>query len=199
MRGLVAEFGSASYRPQAIPRLDGRATSYILVYTGPCAGEDSGALSTLLRVVEAFEANGVAYAIVGGYAVALHGAVRGTVDVDAIIKHTEASFAACEKALRSIGLIPRLPVTPREVFQFRAEYISRRNLIAWSFYNPTNPIEVVDIIITHDLAAFKAVSMQAGLNRVRVLSLPDLIAMKRAAGRPQDLEDVKMLEKILGT
>jgi hypothetical protein len=136
--------------------------------------------------------------LVGGYAVALHGAVRGTVDIDCVIEHTESTFVVCEAALRSIGLVPRLPVSAREVFQFREEYITRRNLIAWSFYNPTNPIEVVDIIITHNLAALKAVSLRNGLEKVRVLSLPDLISMKRTSGRPQDLEDVKMLESILG-
>ncbi|MBM4252409.1 MAG: hypothetical protein FJ146_10600 [Deltaproteobacteria bacterium] len=155
-------------------------------------------MSTLTRIIKAFDAAGVSYALVGGYAVALHGAVRGTVDIDCIIRHTEDSFVACEAALRSIGMEPRLPVTAREVFRFREEYINRRNLIAWSFYNPVNPVEVVDIIITHNLAHLKAVIMRAGLDKVKVLSIPHLIEMKRAAGRPQDIEDVKMLEALRG-
>ncbi len=152
----------------------------------------------LLRVTNAFDQNGVNYALVGGYAVALHGALRGTVDIDFIIEHSEASFIACEKALTSIGLVPRLPVTAKEVFQFRKEYIQRRNLIAWSFYNPENPIEVIDIIITHDLGTLKSVTKRAGLERIRVLSLEHLIDMKREANRAQDLEDIKMLEAIRG-
>lgn len=154
-------------------------------------------MSVLIRVVKAFEKYKVPYAIVGGYAVALHGAVRGTVDIDCIIEHKQASFEACEQALGSIGLVPRLPVSAREVFQFRKEYITRRNLIAWSFYNPVNPIEVVDIVISHDMAKLKTVAMRAGMETIRVLAITDLIAMKRSAGRPQDLEDVKMLETIL--
>ncbi len=150
----------------------------------------------LLRITNAFERSGVNYALVGGYAVALHGALRGTVDIDCIIEHSEASFVACEKALTSIGLVPRLPVTAKELFQFRKEYIQRRNLIAWSFYNPENPIEVIDIIITHDLGTLKSVTMRAGLERIRILSLEHLIEMKREANRPQDLEDIKMLEAI---
>jgi hypothetical protein len=39
----------------------------------------------LKRVCQAFTDNHVDYAIVGGYAVALHGAVRGTMDVDAVL------------------------------------------------------------------------------------------------------------------
>lgn len=155
-------------------------------------------MNTLTRITRSFEKHQVPYAVVGGYAVALHGAVRGTVDIDCIIAHTEAYFCACEAALRAIGLVPRLPVSAREVFQFRQEYISRRNLVAWSFYNPQNPIEVVDIIITHDLNELKSVSMRAGLDKIRVLAISDLIKMKLASGRPQDLEDIKMLENLRG-
>jgi hypothetical protein len=90
-----------------------------------------------------------------------------------------------------------LPVVAREVFEFREEYISRRNLVAWSFTNPANPLEVVDIIITHDLARMKSETMRIRGKRVEVLSIRDLIAMKRASGRDQDLEDVKALEEIL--
>jgi hypothetical protein len=36
----------------------------------------------ILKVVKALNAYKVHYAVVGGYAVALHGAVRGTVDLD---------------------------------------------------------------------------------------------------------------------
>lgn len=148
------------------------------------------------RLTSAFDREGVRYALVGGFAVALHGAPRGTIDVDCIIRHTEADFEACERALRTIGLQPRLPVTAKEVFKFREEYIQRRNLIAWSFVNDSNPVEVVDIIITHDLAAHKTITKRFLLGKIHVLALDDLIQMKKASGRPQDLEDVKTLEAI---
>lgn len=45
------------------------------------------------------------YALVGGYAVALHGAVRATADVDLVIEFKEDSFAQAEAALLSLGLI----------------------------------------------------------------------------------------------
>ena len=154
-------------------------------------------MSLLERIVAAFDRDQVPYALVGGLAVALHGAPRGTMDVDCIIRHTEADFIACERALQSIGLVSRLPVTAREVFQFRAEYIARRNLIAWSFINLSHPMEVVDVIITHDLATLSTVSKRFRLGKIKVLSPRDLIEMKRLSGRPQDIEDIKMLEALL--
>jgi len=93
----------------------------------------------LFRVCDALSAAGVPFAIAGGYAVALHGAVRGTVDVDLVIRLDESSFTRAEQALMTLGLQPRLPVTAAEVFRFREEYIRNRNLLAWSFVNPSNP------------------------------------------------------------
>ena len=105
-------------------------------------------------------------------------------------------FMALEKALNSIGLQSRLPVTAKDVFQFREEYIENRNLIAWSFVNLKNPIEVVDIIITKNLADCSTIQKDFGNLKVKVLAKKDLIKMKRESGRPQDLLDVEALERL---
>jgi len=146
-------------------------------------------------VVDALQKAKVPCAIVGGYAVALHGAVRGTVDVDIVLRLSRNHFLAAEIALKTLGLSPRLPVTGGEVFDFREEYIKNRNLVAWSFFNPRDPSQIVDIIITHDLAKLKISRIQSAGRTLPVLALPDLIAMKKASGRPQDLEDVRALEE----
>ncbi len=153
-------------------------------------------MSLLERVRSAFASEKIPFALVGGYAVALLGAPRGTVDIDCIIRHKLDDFVGCERALRRIGLIPRLPVTAQEVFQFREEYIKNRNLIAWSFVNPDNPIEIVDIIITTDLSKVKSVSKNFGLKKIQVIAIDDLIKMKTGTGRPQDRADVKVLEQL---
>lgn len=139
---------------------------------------------------------GVPFAIVGGYAVALHGAVRGTVDLDIVLRLSKTHFEAAEEALIALGLSPRLPVNAAEVFAFREEYIKNRNLTAWSFCDPKDPTRTVDIIITHDLAKLRIKRIRAGRAVLPVLAIPDLIAMKRSSGRPQDLEDVKALEAL---
>ena len=84
-------------------------------------------------VIKALDKAKIRHVLVGGYAVALHGAVRGTVDLDYVIAFELAQFEGVERALANIGLTPRLPVTATEVYQFREEYIDKRNLVAWSF------------------------------------------------------------------
>jgi hypothetical protein len=150
----------------------------------------------LNRVCAALADKGVRYAVVGGYAVALHGAVRGTVDVDIALAWNLKSLQAAEQALTEIGLVSRLPVNADDVFQFRDEYVQNRNLIGWNFFNPDNLTEQVDIVITYDLKGKKVGSIDTAGGTVKILSRKELIKMKRASGRPQDLEDVKALKKL---
>ncbi len=150
----------------------------------------------LERICKCLKAHKINYAIVGGYAVALHGAPRGTIDIDFIICQREEAYIAIERAFKSIGLQSRLPVTAKEVFQFRQEYIEKRNLIAWSFYNPQNPLEIVDIIITENLDDCTVIEKIYAKEHIRILSKKDLIRMKKQSGRPQDLADIQALEMI---
>lgn len=148
------------------------------------------------KLIHALESCDVHYAVVGGYAVALHGAVRGTVDIDLVIALSRQSYKNAEKAMMQLGLQSVLPVTAKDVFNFREEYIRNRNLVAWSFSNPKNPLEIVDIIITEDASIIEIIDKKAFDMTVRIASIPDLIRMKRESNRPQDVEDIRALEKL---
>ncbi|MEM1033570.1 MAG: hypothetical protein AAGA56_05050 [Myxococcota bacterium] len=150
----------------------------------------------LLEVARALREGGVTFAIAGGYAVALHGAVRGTVDVDVVLELTEENYVAAERALVGLGLSPRLPVTGHEVFRFRREYIENRNLIAWSFCDPSDPTRLVDIIITFEEAMVPVEEVTVQGEPVPVLAKAALIAMKEATGRAQDTADVDALRRL---
>ena len=150
----------------------------------------------LKKVINALNAKRVPYLLIGGYAVALHGAVRGTVDIDIAIGLNEKAYKNVEKALMDIGLKSRLPVNAEEVFHFRENYIQKRNLIAWSFCNPDNPLEIVDIIITEDAKSYKSLTKTIDGLKIKVISLEDLIKLKKKSGRLQDIEDVNALEKL---
>ena len=150
----------------------------------------------LQRIVESLNKHRVKYALVGGYAVALHGAVRGTVDVDIVITHDRRAFKTTERALKHIGLDPRLPVTADELFDFREEYIKNKNLVAWSFVNYDNPLEMVDVIITENLTDLKTVRKTASGFDIKIVAIDDLIAIKEKSNRKQDREDIKALRKL---
>jgi len=154
-------------------------------------------MTALERICASLSRAGVRYAIVGGHAVALHGAVRGTVDIDIAVAWNRKTLVATEKALNEVGLVSRLPVSADDIFDFRKEYIENRNLIAWNFYNPHDLSEQVDIVITYDLKGKRTKRIQLSNGPVQILDLKELIKMKRKSARPQDIEDVLALERLL--
>lgn len=149
----------------------------------------------LIKVIEQCEKHKIPYALVGGYALALHGIVRATVDVDLVLNLDKQQFLKFSLAMAEISLKPRLPLLPEQIIEFRKEYIEQRNLIAWSFVNFKNPIEAVDVIISEDLKKLKVIKKNLGNYKVRVVSIDDLLRMKTVAGRPQDLIDIERLKQ----
>ncbi|MBY0314743.1 MAG: hypothetical protein K2Q26_04450 [Bdellovibrionales bacterium] len=78
---------------------------------------------------------------------ALQGLVRATVGVDFVLSLKLADLEKAEKCLGQLGLRSRLPISARDFFTMRKEYIDQRNLIAWSFVDYINPANQVDILI----------------------------------------------------
>ena len=148
------------------------------------------------KVVQQFEKCRIPYAIVGGHAVALHGVVRGTVDVDFVITWSLKNLKLVESSLAKLGLVPRLPVTAQDLFNFREEYITNKNLIAWNFINPNNPLEMVDIIITWNLKPNMIERISVKNKKMNILAKKYLIAMKKSSPRKQDSIDAQALEQL---
>ena len=79
------------------------------------------------------------------------------------------------------------------MFRFRQDYIRNRNLMEWSFLNHADPSEIVDIILTQDLASMRVTRVHVRNQLVKVASIEDLMRMKRAAGRPKDVVGLQWL------
>lgn len=153
----------------------------------------------LFDVIDAFDNTKLKYAIVGGYALALHGLVRATMDIDLVLSLKLEDFELAEKTLEKIGLKSRLPIRAQDVIKMRKEYIENRNLIAWSFVDYQNPSRQVDILITKDLRHLETERVSVSGKKISVISLKELLKMKTEAGRPQDLVDVQNIkEKLRG-
>jgi hypothetical protein len=150
----------------------------------------------LLEVLKVLDSRKIPYALVGGHAVALHGAVRGTVDIDFIINWSLKNLEKFEEAMTDLGLSPRHPISANDVYNFKDEYIKNKNLIAWNFIHSDNPLFQIDLVITTDLKNKSVKKIKVGSRDVRVLSKKDLIEMKKKSGREQDLSDVEALESL---
>lgn len=151
-------------------------------------------------VYAALDEADVRYVVVGGMAVVMSGHVRATVDLDVVVDLEPAAAARAMSALTALGLVPRVPVTPAHFADpdIREGWIRDKHMQVLSFYDPRDVAREVDVFVAYpldfDAMVHQAVPRQVGTRVVPVAGVEHLIAMKRAAGRPQDLADVAALE-----
>ncbi|MGD0453202.1 MAG: hypothetical protein ABSB69_06355 [Solirubrobacteraceae bacterium] len=144
----------------------------------------------------------VDFVVIGGVAVGVHGFIRATKDLDIVPDPDVANLARLAGVLVEIG----------------ADHVGVGDLAPEEFpYDPTDPHQLaeganfrldtrlgpLDIMqwvagIEADLAyselAAQALTVPFRDAQIRVCGLEHLRAMKNAAGRPQDLEDLRRLD-----
>jgi hypothetical protein len=133
-----------------------------------------------------FNARGVEYLVVGAHALAAHGHVRATKDLDVWIR-------------------PAAPNAPRVLAALTAFGAPLHDLTEGDLSSPGTIFQIgvppirIDVITSIDGVSFddawpERIEAPFADQVVPILSRADLIRNKRAAGRPQDLLDVKWLE-----
>lgn len=140
----------------------------------------------LRGIVEALDAAGIGYALVGGLAVSIYAVPRATEDVDLLLGR-EHLLPAVER-LASLGF--RRAGTPMSVAEGRLE-IQRLIKIDGSDLVPVDLLIPNDPVLAALLAGREAVAWEGG--RLSIVSLPGLRALKRLRGSAQDLADLDAL------
>lgn len=140
-------------------------------------------------MLRAFSACDVKFILVGGYALGALGYPRSTLDIDLWVMASPENAAAVVRALKHFGA-PLSNISEADFMTegtiFQIGVVPRR----------------IDIITKIDGVSFADAYPRAevveleGLS-VRVLSLQDLLANKRASGRLKDLADVQLLERLI--
>jgi len=154
-------------------------------------------------LVEALEKAGARYLIVGGLAVVAHGFLRFTADVDLFLELSEENLRRALQAMQGLGYRPRAPV-PLEAFadeRQRRSWVKDKNLKVFSLHSPAHAATEVDLFVEppmdFEAAWSRAVRREVGPGvQATFAGLSDLLAIKEAAGRDQDLEDVRRLREI---
>lgn len=154
------------------------------------------------NLIEKLYKNKVKYLVVGGLAVNLHGVPRITQDIDLIIAMEQENILKLNTILKKLRYIPRLPINPDDIANPKIvkDWIINKNLQAFSFYQQKENYKVVDIVLVHPLD-FKKAFKNKSIKKVKdieiyLVSIDDLIQMKKNTGRKQDLSDIEMLKKV---
>jgi hypothetical protein len=146
------------------------------------------------EILRVLAAHGVDFVVIGGVAVQGHGYIRGTHDLDIIVRPSTLNATRLSEALLDLGAELR----GRGTLDFADPHqLQRAPLI------PTvtrfGPLDVVNVEHvagapkTYDALRARALSIPYEGMNVALAGLSDLIRMKRAAGRDQDLMDIEAL------
>jgi hypothetical protein len=148
------------------------------------------------RLLQGLTTGQVEFIIIGGFAATAHGSAYVTVDLDAVYRRTPENMLRLARALEPLspylrGAPPGLP------FRFDAATIERG--LNFTLTTSAGDLDLLGETAgggTYDaLLPHSEVRELLGLE-CRFVTLEMLIRLKRAAGRPRDLERVAELEAL---
>ena len=154
-------------------------------------------MSDLARLVRTLADARVEFIIVGGLAANAHGSARVTIDVDVVYARSRANLERVVSALKPLkpylrGAPPGLP------FEWSVETLNAG--LNFTLTTSAGPIDLLGEIVGggggYEALISHSTKVRAFDRNVAILDLPWLIRVKRAAGRPRDLEVIAELEAI---
>jgi len=128
------------------------------------------------------------FLLVGGYAMAVHGYPRATVDLDLWVKPSPENAKAVMRAIERFGA-PLHDLSQADLL---------KDDTVFQIGMPPRRIDIMTGVSGLRFEEVFARSIEVTIEGlpVRVLALDDLIRNKRAAGRTRDLADAEALESI---
>ena len=149
-------------------------------------------------VMRAFQKKKVKYLLVGGMATNLHGFARNTADMDILVEMSDENLAKVVSVLKGNGYRVKQPVDPMGIAdkKIREDWINNKNMKAFNFYKEVNYSEVdviIDSPISYEKAKKDVMHLRVGSLNIPVISLKNLIRMKKRAGRDIDKMDIARL------
>ena len=137
----------------------------------------------LLRLLKEHK---VDFVIIGATAFPIHGYARSTLDIDIFMRPDKSNAEQIWHALKEFGY---------DVTDITIEDLLKKKILIRQYAVETDIHPFVKGI-SFDRIWKNKVTAKFGNTFVYFASLNDLIKMKKAAGRPKDLEDLKFLRKI---
>jgi len=144
----------------------------------------------------------IRYIVVGGIAVNLYGIPRMTYDIDLLLDLEDDNLRRFLRLVKGWGFKPKIPV---DIMGFaeegkRQDWIKNRGMKAFTLINPEWAISEIDVIVDSPVDykdACRDVKMVRIHNiRIPLISIDNLIKMKRKTGRQQDRDDIRYLRRL---
>jgi hypothetical protein len=142
-------------------------------------------LNRLRDVFASFQKNNVHYLVIGGIAAILYGVPRATFDLDILIEATPENARKLLNAMMEAGIGTASLIDENQLLSHEITVFKDRVRIDVQTFTPGAEFQKAwqtrEVMDYHGQEFF-------------VISKTELIASKKSAGRPIDLDDVRMLE-----
>jgi len=135
-------------------------------------------------LLRSLNAHHVEFVIIGTTAFPIHGYARATLDIDLFVRPEPRNAGRLLDALRDFGY---------DTTEITLEDLLTKKVLIRQYLVETDIHPFVSGM-TFDQVWENRISGTFGKEKVYYASLEDLIIMKEAAGRPKDLEDLKVLK-----
>lgn len=153
-------------------------------------------MEPLKKLLERLSQGGVQFAIVGGYAVVMHGASLATRDVDICCDFSTPNLLRLQTALRELHPVHRMTPKRLKLELTRANLSTFKNLYLDTDLGPLDCLSEVAGVGGFAEVKRRSVTIEVSWGSCRVLDLDALIEAKQAMGRPRDREAVLQLKAI---
>ena len=134
-----------------------------------------------VEILKAFRDEGVEHLVIGAHALAAHGHVRATLDIDLWVKPTHANAGRTWRALERF----RAPLSKMKVGDFAEPQV------LYQIGVPPSRIDIMTSVtgLDFDTAWPNRITVKIGDVPVPVLGLANMRTAKRAAGQLKDLAE----------
>ena len=150
------------------------------------------------RLLRTLERHRVAFVVIGGFALAPHGYIRATKDIDIVPEPTRENRARLAAALRELeARVDLADIGPRELGLLPNE-AGLRGGGNWVLRTRFGRLDVMQTVPgLRDYQHLRAGAVEVA--GVLYAGYEELIAMKAASGREEDLRDIGALEAARGS
>jgi hypothetical protein len=145
----------------------------------------------------------VKYLVCGGLAVNIYGIPRMTADIDLLLDFEETNITNFENATKHLLFQSTIPLSINTFInkEDRLNVIKEKNLIAYSYFNSMAGYMNLDVLldtpIEFNILWENKTDRLIGETIIHLVSVEDLIALKKYANRIQDQHDILLLSKLL--
>ena len=137
-------------------------------------------------LLKSLNAHSVRYVVIGATAFPVHGYARATLDLDLFIEPTTENASRARAALVAFGY---------DMSDVSVDEMLEKKILIRQFMLETDLHPFVKGASFDEVWA-RRVEDRIGETPAAFAGLDDLIRMKEAAGRPKDLEDLRVLRKL---